>query len=138
MPVTSSNSVYYVDFDKLRDRFKAEREIRGVSRSVIEAETGIHGTVLIGFENHGKKLGVDTFVTLVKWIGANPSDFVQRRRGALRHIDTPEQRQLRLAMAFLDKEGVERPNGEQVVETLIRLLTEAGKSPAVTEAGTDA
>lgn len=138
MPVTSSNSVYYVDFDKLRDRFKAEREIRGVSRSVIETETGIHGTVLIGFENHGKKLGVDTFVTLVKWIGANPSDFVQRRRGALRHIDTPEQRQLRLAMAFLDKEGVERPNGEQVVETLIRLLTEAGKSPAAPEAGSDA
>ena len=138
MPVTSSNSVYYVDFDKLRDRFKAEREIRGVSRSVIEAETGVHTTVLIGFENHGKKLGVDTFVTIVKWLGANPSDFVQRRRGALRHIDTPEQRQLRLAMAFLDKEGVERPSGEQVVETLIRLLTEAGKSPAVTEAGTDA
>lgn len=134
MPVTSNNTVFYVDFESLRTRFAQEREIRGVSRAVIETETGIHSSILINFEKHGRAIGADTFVTIARWIGQTPGDFVKRRKSAVRHVDTPEQRQLRLAMAFLSKEGVEKKDGELVVETMIRLLTEA-KAAGVLEDG---
>lgn len=130
MPVTSKSSTYFVDMRKLRERFSRERAIRGVSRATIEAETGIHSTVLIGFENHERAVGVDVFVTLCRWIGANPSDFVNRRRSAIvRHIDTPDQRQIRLAHAFLDANGFEAKGGETAVETMIRVIT-ASATPA--------
>jgi hypothetical protein len=126
MPTVSEKSSHYFDWEKFRVTLKNEKEIRGVYLTRIAEVTGVHVSQITRFlNNEAETLGVDLTVSLVKWLGVKVEDFIIVRNAAKKHTDTPEQRQLRMAQKFLERNGIDRDGKETAVETMMRLLAEA-------------
>lgn len=126
MPSVSRNSNYYFNFDTLRNDLRKEKEVRAVYLTTIADQTGIHTSQVTRFLNEeGATLGVDLTVTLVKWLGRKVEDYTVVRNPIAKHIDTPEQRQLRVADSFLRRSGLERQEGESAIDAMMRLLSDA-------------
>lgn len=126
MPTVSEKSSHYFDWDKFRQTVRNEKEVRGQYLTVISSATGIHLSQLTRFLNgEAETMGVDLTVSLIKWLGVKVEDFTVARKGAKKHVDTAEQRQIRMAQKFLERNGIERDDKETAVEAMMRLLAEA-------------
>lgn len=126
MPVKSIKSSHYIDYDKLRDAVRKEKEARAVYLQAISNDTGIHSSQLTRFLNtESETIGIDLTVSMIKWLGRKVEDFTVARRPVKAHVDSPEQRQLRMARTFLDRSGLEAREGETAIDTMMRLLAEA-------------
>ena len=126
MPTVSEKSSHYFDFDKLRTVVRNEKEVRGLYLTKIAESSGVHVTQLTRFLNtETETLGVDLTVSIVKWLGAKVEDFIVARRPGKKHTDTPDQRQIRMAQKFLERNSIERDGKETAVETMMRMLAEA-------------
>jgi hypothetical protein len=133
MPTTSGKSAYYVDFDELRELIRAEIAVRACTQYTVCKDTGISTATMSNFMGSGnansqKTLGVDLFVTLMKWGDFPWGKVVKRRKGvAARHTDTKDQQELRAILSILEANGVKLGEGESVSQMLARIIGTPGK-----------
>jgi hypothetical protein len=126
MPHISDKSSHYFDWEKFRSDLAREKEVRVEMLTKMSQTTGIHASQLTRFLNgDSETIGVDLTASLMKWLGRKFEDYLVPRFKTVRHVDTPEQRQLRTARTFLEMHKIEPLEGETTVETMMRLLSQA-------------
>lgn len=133
MPTTSGKSAFYVDFDELRKLIREEMAVRACTQYTVCKDTGISTATMSNFMGTGnansqKTLGVDLFVTLMKWGDFPWGKVVKRRKGVgSRHTDTKDQQELRAIVTLLESAGVKLNEGESVSQMLARVIGEPKK-----------
>ena len=132
MPTISEKSSHYFDWEKFRKDLSREKEIRAEMLVSMSKDTGIHAAQLTRFLNgDSETVGVDLTASLLKWLGRKFEDYTVARFKTVKHTDTPEQRQLRIARTFLESQKIESEDGETAVLTMMRLLAEARAKGAI-------
>lgn len=130
MPLNSSSTGFYVDFDLLRSMILKEMSVRACTQYQITKDTGVNTATLSNFlglgKNRGnvqKTLGPDVFVTLMKWGDFPWGNVVKRRKGfSARHTDTKDQAEMRKIVELLAAAGVKLEDGESVSDMLARAI----------------
>jgi hypothetical protein len=117
----STNTVWYIDLEKVRERVAEEKRVRSVTLNDIERESGVGSTIVSNFL-HGAGLSMNGAISLIRWSGSGVDKFVVRRRNAPSHIETPAERELRTLLGFLKSNGHTVEVGESPVVAAIRAL----------------
>lgn len=116
---------YYLDVDSIRAAFLEEKNIRTVSYVQVSEQTGINHPSLNRFGNGYQGLDGDALLTLIKWFNGDINRYLKRRGNTYKHSDSPEQRQIRIANAFLKSMDVEIGKDESPIDRMIELLSQA-------------
>lgn len=117
----SKNTVWYLKIDEVREMVRSERNLRSATLLEVEAQTGVSQFTISNFLN-GKGLSTNSAISLIKWANRRFDTYIGRRRESPRHVETAQERELRILMNFMANNGLSVEPDESVVSAAIRFL----------------
>lgn len=126
----NTRTVWLFDIDKLREVVASEKQLRDVTYTDIERETGVNWTQIAGFVTGKAGLGLHGIVSLAKWSNLSLDSLVVRQRQVAKHIMSAQERELRTLAKYLGAAGLEIQKDESPVDAAIRLLAMAREQGA--------
>ena len=131
------STVWSFDTEKLAAVVKSEKGLRGVSYQDMQRETGVNFTQISNFVSTGTGVGLNGLIPLAMWSNADLRLLVKRNRNAVRHVASPQERELRNLARYLEAAGLPKVDNESPVEAAIRLLALAREQGADFDVETD-
>jgi transcriptional regulator with XRE-family HTH domain len=121
----NTRTTWLFDFALLAKSVASERTLRGVTLSDIERETGVNATQISTFLAGNSGLGIHGLVSLAKWSNTDLRSLVKRQRNVASHVMTPQERELRTLLGYLNAAGLDVQPDESPVDAAVRLLAQA-------------